>query len=892
MKINKMLKLTLSALLLAASSSAYAQEGAVVRLKDGQTVTWQAFATAINDPSTIQSGTVPEEIQTALTNAQNGVKTANENVTAAQTAYTEAQSFAKSATESLAAATAAYNNALTTVDGLEKQYSAKNKEIEAYTKQITLLGEERNGYVTDRDSWSRKLNDLPKTTVQTPIPWVSAIIADAQACQKEYALILSGKESSDINITYKLTKNKFGGNYTLALSFNNAGTDGTDGWVTKNILEFATALYFDDSGNEATKKITSAKIYLGNNPVDAATTEIPIATLPSDNDGILQYALNQLETLSTKSGYYTLNYEYDSTNATKAKEYNDSIQKYEGKIAEVAATITATNKKATTAQTELDTIQSEINSYTLPQEGKETSQLQDLQKAQQDAQAAKTKADTDVTNAKTALDDAKTALTEANTTLTAAQDAYNKALADVNASALDNYKQVSLTGNVTADIQINNYDGTIIGNGNVITLSNIDALFNVFGGNLSNIAVNGKITHTKGTNVNVSDVAYWMDNSKSGVFYGENINDKAEFTSIGALGYKVRNNIFGVDFINGTGALTKFSEDTKVYNITMYQPSTTNSFKYYVNLKDGKFYSNGAEITLEPNAFIKSESADIEGMENVIINGNECANVVITDKKPFFAPFEIQAENVTYNRTFTPGFNTVCLPFNLSKDLDSNIGGVFEYDAETAEKFWFTMIDGSIPANTPALLNTTAGFNDLILNNITIAATPKTQLTEGGSANDGLSKSHGTFKSVNAGQFLGQSQAEKVYGLKAGSSTFEPAGANANFPAFRMVISSELAAQNNTLRTPRQLGIRDSKGIEITDQFTTGIESVQADASSLNVTTGVNEIIISSEADYGKVNIHSIDGKLVTVANVTAGTTTVNVNSGIYIVLGKKVMVK
>ena len=43
MKINKMLKLTLSALLLAASSSAYAQEGAVVRLKDGQTVTWQAF---------------------------------------------------------------------------------------------------------------------------------------------------------------------------------------------------------------------------------------------------------------------------------------------------------------------------------------------------------------------------------------------------------------------------------------------------------------------------------------------------------------------------------------------------------------------------------------------------------------------------------------------------------------------------------------------------------------------------------------------------------------------------------------------------------------------------------------------------------------------------------
>lgn len=882
MKINKMLKLTLSALLLAASSSAYAQEGAVVRLKDGQTVTWQAFATAINDPSTIQSGTVPEEIQTALTNAQNGVKTANENVTAAQTAYTEAQSLAKTATESLAAATAAYNNALTTVDGLEAQVQAKEKERTKYNdilNQCNLNLQQYNAKLTQLD---REVAKLTQTTITKPVDWLNTIYEAAKTYKAAVDKFISTNTNQQANIWYTKTTGSSWGQTTtvLTLSFIEQ-----PGYTKLTDTDGLGALLFP-SGTAAI--FTQVYVYLGNNyPENEGKLQV---TIPANNISLIDNAVSALKTLTTTYPYYTSETVYEDQE--KKDSLDREIAAVEQQIATTNATINETNTSLTEVRNIIDTLNEQINAYTQPQEGKETSQLQDLQKAQQDAQAAKTKADTDVTNAKTALDDAKTALTEANTTLTAAQDAYNKALADVNASALDNYKQVSLTGNVTADIQINNYDGTIIGNGNVITLSNIDALFNVFGGNLSNIAVNGKITHTKGTNVNVSDVAYWMDNSKSGVFYGENINDKAEFTSIGALGYKVRNNIFGVDFINGTGALTKFSEDTKVYNITMYQPSTTNSFKYYVNLKDGKFYSNGAEITLEPNAFIKSESADIEGMENVIINGNECANVVITDKKPFFAPFEIQAENVTYNRTFTPGFNTVCLPFNLSKDLDSNIGGVFEYDAETAEKFWFTMIDGSIPANTPALLNTTDGFNDLILNNITIAATPKTQLTEGGSANDGLSKSHGTFKSVNAGEFLGQSQANKVYGLKAGSSTFEPAGANANFPAFRMVISSELAAQNNTLRTPRQLGIRDSKGIEITDQFTTGIESVQADASSLNVTTGVNEIIISSEADYGKVNIHSIDGKLVTVANVTAGTTTVNVNSGIYIVLGKKVMVK
>lgn len=880
MKINKMLKLTLSALLLAASSSAYAQEGAVVKLKNGQTVTWQTFANAINDPSTIKAE-APADITEALNQAKVGVETATNNVTAAETRFSEAQSLAKTAAESLSAAAAAYTEANNTVESLKAEREPLKRNYDSLSTTIDEKQRTKNANNGRIQELQIALNRLPTKTVTTTVSWLNDIYNAATNYKTILDNAFKTETNAEASIWYKITESSsWGGKKIYTINFSFSAYDDYIECTTTD--ELGAALMNSD------KTPTKANVYLGPNYTDNSDGLLTV-TMPTDISSIIDNTVTAIQQVCTLPKYTESKTEYEDPAA--AEDLNNQIQ-----------TLTTTNENlqneidaATTSQSaiknELDVIDAKLDEYTLKQESTGTTKLQDLLKAQQDAQAEKTQADTDVTNAKTALDDAKTALTEANTTLTAAQDAYDNAVAEANASALENYKEVSLVGNVTADVRINTYNGWIDGGGNVITLGSIDALFNTISNStLLNFAVNGKITNSRGENVAVNNVTYWINNTNKGVFYNEE-GTKAEFTSLGELGFAVRND-FGVDFINGTSALTKFSEDTKVYNITVYQPSTTNSFKYYVNLKDGKFYSNGAEITLEPNAFIKSESADIEGMDNVIINGNECASVVITDKKPFFAPFEIQAENVTYNRTFTPGFNTVCLPFNLSKDLDSNIGGVFEYDAETAEKFWFTMIDGSIPANTPALLNTTAGFNDLILNNITIAATPKTQLTEGGSANDGLSKSHGTFKSVNAGQFLGQSQANKVYGLKVGTSTFEPAGANANFPAFRMVISSELAAQNNTLRTPRQLGIRDSKGIEITDQFTTGIESVQADASSLNVTTGVNEIIITSEADYGKVNIHSIDGKLVTVANVTAGTTTVNVNSGIYIVLGKKVMVK
>ncbi|MDE7407926.1 MAG: hypothetical protein K2M76_05845, partial [Muribaculaceae bacterium] len=71
-----------------------------------------------------------------------------------------------------------------------------------------------------------------------------------------------------------------------------------------------------------------------------------------------------------------------------------------------------------------------------------------------------------------------------------------------------------------------------------------------------------------------------------------------------------------------------------------------------------------------------------------------------------------------------------------------------------------------------------------------------------------------------------------------------------------------------------------------------GIDNVELEGAMLDVVGAQGEIIITTEADYGKVEIYTVNGSVATVANVMAGTTTVNVPSGIYIVMGKKVMVK
>lgn len=519
---------------------------------------------------------------------------------------------------------------------------------------------------------------------------------------------------------------------------------------------------------------------------------------------------------------------------------------------------------------------------------------QDTLEAQEDLVAVKL---ADLNKEKAALTPLQTALNTANETVATTKAAfideankYDAAVEKAAADALQNYQEVSLNANVDANTAItaSDYKGTIDGNSNVINVASGN-LFKKFTGQLSNAAVNGTFAGSyagatfDNVAVNAADGFRYYDGH--GSQYATAIN------SLGQLGFVARAS-FGVDFANSK--LAAKSETTTVYDITVYGASTTQN---YVT-KNGTTLTGkgGATVTIPDNVFAKSATSDLTGINNVYYadgSVNVCDNVLIKDGVNFYCPEDITATALTYERSFSEGMNTVCLPFTLSHG--ENISAICTYDRETTEKFWFTYVAGDIEANTPALLFADAAFENIKLAGVKVAKTDNQVVGPAGN-DQANSRSFGTLKKVNAGEFSGEFDSNKVYGLHG--DKFQLAGTSASFNPFRMVISSLNAPANALPNAPRRIAIADENGVDITDLIigedyeVNGVEDIVSDAPEFGISGGQGEIVITSDVDYGKVVVYTVDGKAVAAANVVAGTTAVNVEKGLYIVMGKKVMVK
>ncbi|MDE6309314.1 MAG: hypothetical protein K2L81_03870, partial [Muribaculaceae bacterium] len=518
----------------------------------------------------------------------------------------------------------------------------------------------------------------------------------------------------------------------------------------------------------------------------------------------------------------------------------------------------------------------------------------------------------------TAYETAQSELTAANEAVEAAQktadsakDDYDHYLAVAQEASDDAaytkyYKSVTLTGNLTAAATGVDYDGTIHGGDNFITVTSGN-LFNTFSGTLINTAINGNFASSS-SKATFENVARW--NKTSGKYYNTDGvgTDYTGSNAFGKFGYALRDNAnFGVNF--QTGEIVAQKKDLLVYDITVndFNGDPINTQYYVQKNGDGLIAANKAAVAIPTNRFAKSQ--DEFDFPNVYYGANNyCSNVVIADKVDFYCPVDLTTDNVNLNRTFTQGYNTVCLPFALNYNYAANddaITALCTYEKAEPSKFWFTKVAGTIPANTPVLVvaskETTLDMTNLA-SPITIRQTDKTQMAMGVKNSEDNSTSYGTFKKVNAGEFMGQSKIPNIYGINS-KGNFQRAGEQANFPSFRMVIATatNYSPSSSPMRAPadgddeRGIGILDENGNDITDKINTGIDYVGADngyATSLEVIPGQGMITINSEADYGDVAIYSVDGKVAAIANVMAGTTTVNLQHGVYIVLGKKVMVK
>ena len=549
---------------------------------------------------------------------------------------------------------------------------------------------------------------------------------------------------------------------------------------------------------------------------------------------------------------------------------------------------------ATTLQSFIDNKTYKANQSKIEELTKESERLQKVvEDLTKEVEAFTTKGGTldtqeaDIKSKQALQDTAEETASTSKQAMDTAQATYDKALQASKEGVEKNYKNVILTDDVTANEAIVNFDGTFEGDGHVINLSGIDNLFTrLTGANVMNVAVNGNIFNTQ-SNAAFTRVAAWR--GSNGIYYDENGTITSNIGTIGELGFIAREK-FGADFDNEQ--LAALTDDTRVYSITIY--NVGNTVPAYVHKDNNGFYNATADYRNSINTFIKSETNDFGDLPNVFVTdraGNStCENVVITDKNNFYCPFDIKATKMSYIREFKAGENTVCLPFKLEETANPNIKTLCRYERETTDKFYFKKIAGSIPANTPFLLFAENPFTFETFGETTIKQTPAEQIVmDAGNAED-PSKCFGTLKKTGIQEFLGKYNANKIYVLSG--SKFKPADPEASSAAFRLAIASELGANNNVQRAPRLIGILDEKGIEITDDIITGVENVAEETSALNIAGGQGEIVITSDADYGKVEVYTMAGGVAAVADVMAGTTSVSLQKGIYIVMGKKVMVK
>ncbi len=915
MIFKNLLKIMLPSLLVAGSVTAFAAGDAVVRLANNTMTTWADFTNAINDPSTAEvkaTGTLAADnaALVAYQDAQAKVVTdstayANAETTynisaltaAVTTATTDSTTYANTNKEAIANAEKAYNESVAYIPVLEQELA------DSVTNYSTLLSRQQKAYtnlqtaITNLSRYETALANLPKKKVT---PQYLQTIYDGASAFNEF-------ESGEYTAYYRLQpfgpNNKY--NRLLITFGTEQPNDGASWSSTDDPKTFDS--YITDLGSEPNQ----FAIYLGQEYVDAGNSN-PYLTISSFTKGdypdMMTVVLDKLDTTIAK-----MQTEVPDTDS----------QAYKTAKANVDA-----------AQADVDKYTRELNGFHPAKDGKPASDgwtegskevdginevMAANEQKQQDlkAEIASRKAGLPTIKAAydaflTKLDELHTAIVKAEDALAEAEGKIADALAALNSSKADRvtaavalnkeyaaadaaataelYQTITLTGDVTATTEITkNYNGTIKGGKYVINNSIADnaPIFAEFSGTLTNAGINGALAEvTSGRFYNVAVI-----NGSTLRLYSDGGTPTTP-ASIGVLGYNARE-FCGVDFT--TRKLVGLTDATIVHSIDVYNPEqpTVAPTNYYATQTGTKFVtSNNANLTLGANEFAVAKNTISTEIANVIYpdaNENMVSDkVVITDKKAFFAPVAFEAATLSYDRTFAADNSTVILPFPVKKsDMPEGVTAVSTYDSEEDNIFWFTVKTSEIEANTPMLLSVDKEVQ-LTFENVNVAQTPADQYKFANGSDE--SKSFGTFKTlIGRDEVLGAANAARVYGLTGGK--FQPATSAAQFPAFRMVICSANKATPDS--APRRIGFKDEQGKEINiGGGTTAIEDVEADAAELTVKGGVGELTITAGADYGKVEIYALDGRVAAVANVTEGVTSVSLQNGLYIVMGKKVVVK
>ena len=260
-------------------------------------------------------------------------------------------------------------------------------------------------------------------------------------------------------------------------------------------------------------------------------------------------------------------------------------------------------------------------------------------------------------------------------------------------------------------------------------------------------------------------------------------------------------------------------------------------------VKDGDI--NGMRGDNNSNILVYADKA--YGAKNVIYKtGNEtnplvCDELELDEGKSFMAIENFHANNVTLIRSVNTGYNTMCLPFWVSKDeMKASSIATFDKINESESKSVVTFKNvKEVDANVPFIAN----YNE---------ANTKFTFTDKGvvSTNNALGTTFiGTY---TPGSATGK------YGLTT-NNTFQKGGDRATTKAFRAYLVLPENSEAKTL------------SLDFTDGETTGIESTTASFGNKGV------------------KVYSLQGNLIATASSMSE---LHLNNGIYIINNKKVIIK
>lgn len=307
-----------------------------------------------------------------------------------------------------------------------------------------------------------------------------------------------------------------------------------------------------------------------------------------------------------------------------------------------------------------------------------------------------------------------------------------------------------------------------------------------------------------------------------------------------------------------------------------------------------------------------------------------CKDIVLTDKKPFYAPYDIRvdaAQTATYTRKITVpkngkvAFASVMLPFalNVQDGVHTNADGLCKFRLSTMNesncitleqgeatspkdykaKANFVPVTGtSTEANKPYMVEVLTAPTDATISFIasqkgSTVVTSKTMddesyLFKGETANGKIGPYDVSF--TNYGSYSGKKidKNKKIFYFSGNmylcSKNLRP-GLNwlyvYPFRAFYEYTGGADAKDLNGM----SINYDDSEG------ETTGIEYLQT-RPDLAVQAGNGTITFTATADR-KVNVYTVTGTLVNNVSIKAGNTeTINVPAGMYMVNGVKIIVK